>query len=91
MSAVGLGAILTASGLVLAGVGIWRSYLAARQVMAPLAHRGDPTRSRIESLRPLPLRPKVRTAAARTLISMGWLAIALYGLYLVVRGQAVLG
>jgi len=90
MTPVATGVILVASGLVLAGMGLWRSYLMAREAVAPLTHQGDPTRSRIESLRPLPLRPKVRTAAARTLVSIGWLAVALYGLYFLVRGQELL-
>jgi hypothetical protein len=40
-------------------------------------------------MRPLPFRPKVRTVVTRALVSMGWLAIALYGLYFVVRAGSI--
>lgn len=87
MTAVAL--ILALSGLVLTVVGLLRSYAVARQAIAPLIHQGDPTRAAIEALRPLPFRPKVRTVASRAVVSMGWLALSLYGLYLVVRATSV--
>ena len=89
MSAVAV--ILFACGVVLAAVGLIRSYAVARQVIAPLVHQGDPTRAAIEALRPLPLRPKVRTAVVRALVSMAWLVVSLYGLYFVVRALSLLG
>jgi hypothetical protein len=83
--------VLGACGLVLMIVGLLRSYLVARTAIAPLIHQGDPTRAAIEALRPLPFRPKFRTVLIRALVSMGWLALSLYGLYLVVRASVVLG
>jgi hypothetical protein len=87
MTAVAL--VLALCGVVLTAVGLLRSYAVARQAIAPLIHQGDPTRAAIEALRPLLLRPKVRTVASRAMVSMGWLAVSLYGLYLVVRASAV--
>ncbi|HEX8941395.1 MAG TPA: hypothetical protein VF763_14705 [Candidatus Limnocylindrales bacterium] len=82
-----IGAVLVACGIVLAAVGTWRSYAVARQVVAPLVHEGDPTRQAIEARRPLPLRPRVQVAARRLAVSLGWLLVAFYGLYLITRGQ----
>lgn len=81
--------LLGLCGIVLAAAGLLRGYAVARQVIAPLIHQGDPTRAAIEALRPLPFRPKVRTVASRAVVSMGWLGVSLYGLYLVVHATAV--
>ena len=64
-----------------------RGYALARRALEPFAHEGDPTRTAIEALRPLPFRPRVRTFAQRVLLAVGWLLVALYGLYMVARGQ----
>ena len=87
----GVALVLGTCGLVLTVVGLLRSYLVARTAIAPLIHQGDPTRAAIEALRPLPVRPKFRTVLLRALVSMGWLALSLYGLYLVVRASALAG
>ena len=81
--------LLGLCGIVLAVVGLLRSYAVARRAIAPLVHQGDPTRAAIEALRPFPLRPKVRTVASRALVSIGWLAVSLYGLYLIVQATVV--
>ena len=81
--------ILATCGFVLTAIGAWRAYTSARRAIAPLAHQGDPTRAALDAMRPLPFRPKVRTAASRALTSMGWLAISLYGLYFVVRAMSL--
>jgi hypothetical protein len=86
-----VGLLLGACGLILLAVGTWRSYVVARQALGPLAHQGDPTRAAVEAGRPLAQRATVRTVASRAVIAMGWLAIAMYGLYLAVRGQVFLG
>lgn len=82
-----MGPLLVACGIVLTVVGTWRSYAVARQALAPIVHEGDPTRQAIEAHRPLPLRPRVQLAARRVAVSVGWLLVAFYGLYLVTRGQ----
>jgi hypothetical protein len=87
MSPVAIVLVLTASGLALVGIGTWRGYALARRALEPFAHDGDPTRTAIEALRPLPFRPRVRTFAQRVILAIGWLLVALYGLFLVVRGQ----
>lgn len=87
MSPLAIVLILTASGMALAGIGTWRGYTLARRALVPFAHEGDPTRTAIEALRPLPFRPRVRTFAQRVLLAFGWLLVALYGLFLVARGQ----
>ena len=81
--------VLGASGLVLTVVGLMRSYVVARTALAPLIHQGDPTRAAVEALRPLPFRPKFRTVLTRALVSMAWLGLSLYGLYLLVRASAL--
>ena len=91
MSGVVLGLVLAGSGSTLFGVGIWRGYAYARRVVAPLVHEGEPTRARIEASRPLLLRPRVRMLAGRVALSIGWLGLGLYGLYLAVSGAGLLG
>ena len=83
--------ILATCGFVLTAIAVWRSYTSARQALAPLAHQGDPTRAALEALRPLPFRPKVRTVVSRVLLAMGWLAVALYGLYFLVQAGTISG
>ena len=82
-----MGAVLFGCGLVLAAVGGWRGYGLARRAVAPLALAGEPTRTAIEALRPLPMRPRVRTFAARVAMSLGWLAVAFYGLFMIAAAQ----
>ena len=82
--------ILEICGVTATLIGSWRSYAVARQALAPLIHEGDPTRTAIEAGRPLPLRPRVQLFARRLAVSLGWLAIAFYGLFLFVRAQALL-
>lgn len=83
--------ILTTCGLIVAGIGGWRAYAVAREAVGPLARDGDPTRSVIESSRPLLARTRVRLFARRVAVALGWLALAMYGLFLVSAGQAVSG
>jgi hypothetical protein len=86
-----LGFVMTTSGAVLAVVGGWRGYGFARRALAPLIHDGEPTRTLVESLRPPPFRPRVRTMVSRVVLSVLWLGLAFYGLYLAVTGAAWLG
>ncbi len=79
--------VLELSGAIAALIGAWRSYMAARAAMAPLEHQGDPTRSAIEATRPFPMRPRVRLFARRASIAVGWLIVAMYGLYLLATGM----
>lgn len=82
-----LGSLLVACGLAAAVIGGWRSYAAAREALAPLVHEGDPTRTAIEAARPFPMRPRVRLFLRRLIVSIGWIGVAMYGLYLVAYGQ----
>jgi hypothetical protein len=82
----GVGAILGLCGGVAAIVGAWRGYALAREAIAPLAHAGEPTRTAIEATRPLLARSRVRLFARRVAVSLGWIAIAIYGLYLLSVG-----
>jgi hypothetical protein len=77
---------LLGSGAALACIGGWRGYASARRALAPLIHEGEPTRARIEATRPFPMRPRVRMFAARVALSIGWLTLAFYGLFLAVTG-----
>ncbi len=78
-----MAALLVLCGLTATAIGSWRSYALAREALAPLVHDGDPTRTAIEATRPLPARPRVRRFAGRVAMSVGWLAIAMYGLFLI--------
>ncbi|GIW20295.1 MAG: hypothetical protein KatS3mg065_0591 [Chloroflexota bacterium] len=79
-------AILTGSGLVLVLVGLGRGYGASRSALAPLAHAGEPTRAAIEAGRPLVARSRVRRFVRGTILAVGWLLVAGYGLFLVSVG-----
>jgi hypothetical protein len=81
-----VGLILVASGLIAAGVGSWRGYVAARLALAPLVGEGDPTRRLIETARPLHARSRFRLAARQVLVAVLWLCVAMYGLYLLTVG-----
>ncbi len=83
--------VLLVSGLAVIGIGLWRGYVAARQAVAPVAHDGDPTRAAIDASRPWTQRPRVRAFARNALVSIGWIAIAMYGLFLVSASQAPVG
>ena len=65
-----------------------RSYVATREAVGPLVHDGDPTRTAIESTRRLTDRPRVRLFARRLVLAIGWLAVAMYGLFLIAESQA---
>lgn len=84
-----IGEILVLSGAATAGIGGWRGYGAARQAIGPFVHEGDPTRSAIEASRPLVARPRVRRFVRGLVIAVGWLLVAMYGLYLVGFAQGV--
>jgi hypothetical protein len=78
------------SGLVLAGcgataalIGAWRGYVNAREAIGPLLHDGEPTRTAIEAARPVAARWRVRRFVRSVAASVGWVCVALYGLYLV--------
>jgi hypothetical protein len=80
-------AILLATGFVALGVGSWRSWMTAREALGPLIHEGDATRSAIEASRPIHARVRVRLFARRVTAAVGWLLVAMYGLYLVSAGS----
>lgn len=84
-----IGEILVVSGALTTGIGGWRGYAAAREALGPLVHDGDPTRSAIEAHRPLLARPRVRRFLRHLVIAVGWVLVALYGLYLVTFSRGV--
>ena len=65
------------------------SYVAARGALGPLIHDGEPTRTAIEAARPLLARTRVRRVAGRVALSVGWLVVAMYGLFLLSVGLAL--
>jgi len=83
------GLVLVGCGLVLAAWGTWRGYLSARSALLPLLVAGDPTRTLVDSTRPIHARTRVRVAARHVLLAIAWLTIALYGLFLVTVGTEV--
>jgi hypothetical protein len=80
--------VVTLCGLVALVLGTWRSYAVAREALSPLVHEGDPTRTAIEAARPVHARFRIRLFARRVAISIGWLIVALYGLFLVSAASA---
>jgi hypothetical protein len=84
-----LGAVLVLSGLVALVYGTWRGYAEARSALVPLVRDGDPTRSLIEASRPLHARVRIRLAVRHALLSVAWLGIAMYGMYLATVGLTV--
>jgi hypothetical protein len=79
--------LLEACGIVAVVIGGWRSYAMAREALGPVAHQGDPTRTALEAGRPILERTRVRLFLRRVAISLAWLLVAGYGLYLVAVGQ----
>jgi hypothetical protein len=85
-----VGIVLISAGLFLVTAGGLRSYGLAREALGPLVHDGDPTRSAIEASRPVLERPRVRLFMKRVVFSIVWLAVAMYGLYLLSVGGTLL-
>lgn len=85
-----IGLVLVSSGLVVAATGAWRSYGFARHALAPFVRDGDPTRRLIDATRPVHDRWRTRAAARSLVLAVGWLCLAMYGLYLVTVGTAVI-
>jgi hypothetical protein len=76
-------AVLFASGAVAAIIGTWRGWVVAREALAPLVHEGDATRTLIDAGRPVHARMRVRRFARTVVVALGWLVVAMYGLFLV--------
>jgi hypothetical protein len=83
-----MGSLILLCGVIAALAGTWRGYENARIALAPLIHDGDPTRTAIEANQPFLARPRVRRVAGSLGLSIGWLAVAMYGLYLAASGAA---
>jgi hypothetical protein len=81
------GAVLVISGVFAAVYGSWRGYVAARRAVLPLVREGDETRTLIEAARPLHERSRVRIAVRHVGLSLMWLGVAMYGLYLAAVGS----
>ncbi|MGH2511499.1 MAG: hypothetical protein ACRDGQ_02305 [Candidatus Limnocylindrales bacterium] len=79
--------VLQVCGFLAVAIGAVRGYSLARQAVAPLVHDGDPTRSAIEATRRITDRPRVRLFARRVAGAVAWLALAGYGLFMIVAGQ----
>lgn len=84
-----LSVVLVATGAFLAACGCLRGYGAARAALLPLVRAGEPTRTLVEASRPLAARTRVRATVRRALGAVGWLALAMYGLYLATVGVEV--
>ena len=82
-----MGPVLLLTGVVAIAIGSWRGYVNARAVLAPLAHPGEPTRTALEATQPLVERARVRRAVRSLAASLAWLALAMYGLFLVAAAE----
>ena len=83
-----MAAVLLLSGVAAVAIGTWRGYANARAVVAPLAHPGEPTRTAVETTQPLAERARVRRAVRNLVAAVGWLVLAMYGLFLVASAEA---
>ncbi len=81
-----LSAVLVATGLFLTVYGSLRGYATARAVLMPLGRDGEPTRTLVDSTRPVLARTRVRGAARNLGLALAWLAVAMSGLYLATVG-----
>ena len=79
--------VLQACGVIAVVIALWRGYVVTREAVGPLIHDGDPTRTAIEATRRVTDRPRVRLFARRLGVAIGWLAVAMYGLFLIVESQ----
>jgi hypothetical protein len=79
--------VLILCGATAALVGVYRGFVLAREALGPIVHDGEPTRAALEGARPIHRRPRVRRLAALVAASVGWLAVAMYGLYLIVAAS----
>ena len=75
-----------ACGMTALVLGAWRSYAVARSALGPLVHDGEPTRTTLEAGWPIYRRSRVRRSVRRVVVSVGWLSISMYGLFLVTVG-----
>jgi hypothetical protein len=80
--------VLLLSGVAAVVIGTWRGYANARAVLAPLVHPGEPTRTAVEATQPLTERARVRRAARNVAAAVGWLVLAMYGLFLISSFEA---
>ena len=79
--------VLQLCGVIAVVIAAARSYAVSREAISPLMHDGDPTRTAIEATRRLTDRPRIRLFARRLAVAIGWLAVAMYGLFLIVESQ----
>ena len=80
--------VLQLCGVIAVVIAAARSYAVTREAVSPLVHDGDPTRSAIEATRRMTDRPRFRLFARRLAVAIGWLTVAMYGLFLIVESQA---
>ena len=80
--------VLVACGLAATAIGMWRGYVNARAVVAPVVHAGDATRTAVEATGPVPERARVRRAARNLVVAIAWLVMAMYGLFLLTTAGA---
>jgi hypothetical protein len=86
-----MSALLVTCGIVLSSVGSWSGYRNARDAVTPAARDGDPTRAAIDAARPLLARRTARRFARSLAVAVVWLALALYGIFLVSAGTILTG
>lgn len=81
--------LLQLCGVIAVVIAGMRSYSATREAVGPLVHDGDPTRTALEATRRITDRPRVRLFARRLGVALGWLAVAMYGLFLIAESQVL--
>lgn len=82
-----MGSIVVVCGLIVLAIGGWRGYTLAREALGPFVHEGEPTRTAIEAVRPVHARFRVRLFVRRVISAVGWIVVALYGVFLAQAGS----
>jgi len=82
--------LLILCGTIAAMVGVYRGFVLAREALGPLVHDGDPTRTALDASKPFLFRPRVRRFTTAILGSIGWLIVALYGMFLIYRASELI-
>jgi hypothetical protein len=74
--------LLMVCGLTAVVVGTWRGYAVARSALGPIVDDGESTRTKIEASLPIYRRSRFRRFVRRVAVSVAWLSLAMYGLFM---------
>jgi hypothetical protein len=85
-----VGIVLVGCGTFAVVIGLVRGYVAARSAVGSFVHAAGSSRPPTDAGRPVRVPTAVRRTLRSVVLAVGWLMVALYGLFLASAG-AVLG